>query len=372
MEANNLFLFATKELSQDAIICWCLNWIHYPDSKLYPMAIDLFKLLGQDGIACNQKITIRKQVKKIDILVLFHDKNKILIIEDKTFSSEHSKQLDRYKDIIKKEHSIDFKIDDHTIIQTVYFKTGYFFDDDKLIGINKRADIIVNGKMFLDVIANNAYRKVSNILDDYVSYLSAMLENNRRFENFCGRYNDDGRFITWEHIAQYNLMRTIFPEEKWNKHTNAFKVYSGSNPDGRPWTETAISEVRFFAGTEDKYYIFWRIDSDTNGPYLSLRFYEWFNKKDDEKVIRHEKTYHFLRNLAKRIVDSESLCFRWDEIEDGFRGRYMESSLLRIGLSKYLDSWEETSSSLISSIRRFTDCFIEKYNTDTIDECTIS
>ena len=50
----------------------------------------------------------------------------------------------------------------------------------------------------------------------------------------------------------------------------------------------------------------------------------------------------------------------------------MESSLLRIGLSKYLDSWEETSSSLISSIRRFTDCFIEKYNTDTIDECTIS
>ena len=80
LKTNNLFQFATKELSQDAIICWCLNWIHYPDSKLYPMAKDLFKLLGQDDVDCNQKITIKKQVKKIDILVLFHDTNKILII----------------------------------------------------------------------------------------------------------------------------------------------------------------------------------------------------------------------------------------------------------------------------------------------------
>ena len=26
---NNLFKYATKELSQDAFICWCINFINY-------------------------------------------------------------------------------------------------------------------------------------------------------------------------------------------------------------------------------------------------------------------------------------------------------------------------------------------------------
>ena len=364
METNNLFQFATKELSQDAIICWCLNWINYPQSKLYPMAIDLFKLLGQNDVNCNQKITIKKQVKKIDILILFHDLNKILIIEDKTISSEHSNQIERYKQTIEKEqnvHGIDFKIDNNTVIQTVYFKTGYFFDDDKLIRINKTADIIVDGKMFLDVIARYAYKGISEILDDYVLYLNDRMVTYKQFENVCGRYNDGGRYITWNSITQYKLMRTLFPAEKW-EHTGVFKVESGSNAGGRPWTETIICEKQFFAGTKDDYIIFWRIDSDKNGPYLSLRFYEEFNKKDKEKVSRHLNTYHALRSLAKSIVDSEKFCFGWNDIEDGFRGSYYESSLLRIGLSQYLDNWsEETFQGLISSVRRLTNCFIEKH-----------
>ena len=35
---NNLFNFATSELSQDGFICWCLNWINYSNEDLYPMA----------------------------------------------------------------------------------------------------------------------------------------------------------------------------------------------------------------------------------------------------------------------------------------------------------------------------------------------
>lgn len=35
---NNLFDFATSELSQDAVICWCVNWYNEKESKLYPLA----------------------------------------------------------------------------------------------------------------------------------------------------------------------------------------------------------------------------------------------------------------------------------------------------------------------------------------------
>ena len=41
---NNIFDFATSELSQDAVICWCINWFNFKDSSLYPLAKDTLNL----------------------------------------------------------------------------------------------------------------------------------------------------------------------------------------------------------------------------------------------------------------------------------------------------------------------------------------
>ena len=30
---NNIFKFATKELSQDAFLCWLINWINLPTQE---------------------------------------------------------------------------------------------------------------------------------------------------------------------------------------------------------------------------------------------------------------------------------------------------------------------------------------------------
>lgn len=67
---NNLFTFATSELSQDAFICWCLNWINYPNEILYPMAKDIFLNLLKEENLENEKIEILRQYKKIDVLVI--------------------------------------------------------------------------------------------------------------------------------------------------------------------------------------------------------------------------------------------------------------------------------------------------------------
>ena len=34
MERNNIFNFATSELSQDAFICWLCNWVNFDDNDL--------------------------------------------------------------------------------------------------------------------------------------------------------------------------------------------------------------------------------------------------------------------------------------------------------------------------------------------------
>lgn len=44
---NNIFSFATGELSQDAFICWCLNWINEPDN----VTTHRYRQLGLDLLA---------------------------------------------------------------------------------------------------------------------------------------------------------------------------------------------------------------------------------------------------------------------------------------------------------------------------------
>lgn len=109
----NLFSYATSELSQDAVICWMLDWINYNESEMKNFAIDfideMFKLhhkysdLSARDI---EKLVIRKQYKNIDILVEIYFKTAErldLIIEDKTNSIEHSNQLAKYRDIIENQ-----------------------------------------------------------------------------------------------------------------------------------------------------------------------------------------------------------------------------------------------------------------------------
>lgn len=60
---NNIFSFATGELSQDAFICWCLNWINEPDNvtthRYRQLGLDLLaKLIDNLSEKINYQISI--------------------------------------------------------------------------------------------------------------------------------------------------------------------------------------------------------------------------------------------------------------------------------------------------------------------------
>ena len=107
---HNIFKYATKELSQDAFLCWLLSWYNIDENedeevnKLKEIAIKFLEIiLGKDDNLRNNeyKIEIKRQYKKIDVLILLKNKDNIqdneyekaIIIEDKIFSSEHDNQI---------------------------------------------------------------------------------------------------------------------------------------------------------------------------------------------------------------------------------------------------------------------------------------
>lgn len=127
----NIFDYAKKELSQDAVITCILN---ERDNN----AEDFIRsMLGED---CPKKFTIEEvqnQVSKIDVLVTIkvHGENgehcEAIIIEDKTNTFLHGNQLEEY--INKVEAKKIQKKPKYKKIYFVLFKTGdyYFWERDK-------------------------------------------------------------------------------------------------------------------------------------------------------------------------------------------------------------------------------------------------
>lgn|GEM_PF-1152398 len=100
---KNLFDYATKELEQDAFLLWLFE--SWEDDQVKPLVHNLLERFC--GIDKNEeiiKINSIAQWKNIDVLITITTKSNRtinLIIEDKTFSQEHSNQLKRYNEDIK-------------------------------------------------------------------------------------------------------------------------------------------------------------------------------------------------------------------------------------------------------------------------------
>ncbi len=103
----NLFRRATKELSQDAVICWLIDWAGFPQSEnaddeklrrcgrafldaLFAKWKDWPVELGPDI-----RTEVCQQEQGIDVLARV-DGRYVLLIEDKTGTRPHDEQLKRY------------------------------------------------------------------------------------------------------------------------------------------------------------------------------------------------------------------------------------------------------------------------------------
>jgi hypothetical protein len=118
----NLFQYATKELSQDAFLCWLLAWSDERncavDCALHSAGLNLLNsMLKLHGATPLEKpsITIHKQLCHVDIVVEVNQ-DLVLMIEDKVDSAEHNAQLTYLGNIIREYPNRK--------VLPIFFKTG--------------------------------------------------------------------------------------------------------------------------------------------------------------------------------------------------------------------------------------------------------
>ena len=119
----NIFSFATSELSQDALFVWIMKWADpaYAESNpsMHKVGVKFIQLLlNKDADFEINSIDVGRQWKNIDIWAEIND-NILLIIEDKVETSEHSNQLERYKETALEEYG-----DTDMQLYCTYVKTG--------------------------------------------------------------------------------------------------------------------------------------------------------------------------------------------------------------------------------------------------------
>ena len=398
---NNIFTFATGELSQDAFICWCLNWINEPDTiathRYRQLGLDLLAKLIDKPLKCDEhtkvdiqsidKVILVQQVLNIDVLAIIPQYKLAIIIEDKIYTSEHSDQIksytERLQDIFNNTNSgnayhklekafrllgVDIKVAElaNHHIHTVYFKTGYYFDYDWQVAHSEYVHNYLTGPMLWDILKN--YNDCeSDVLKSYCDHLKQQLDWCQSVSKINGKYDDGGYYIKWERITQHGLLQIIFDNENtdgswlWKDMSAYPNEYStGTNQGGRPWSNrrfwsrTESKAIRSNPPTSFKPWLFWRVDYDSKGPYLSLRYYREASNESDE-IIR-KNIYDKLSDIIYSTIGNEK-----DELKRLYKncisqvhyGKHKENRLIHITILSVLDSWDiNQGQSFIDLIRR--------------------
>jgi len=180
----NIFDIATKELNQDAFITWLLQ---FADDK-YQLADQLLNSCGKIFVkqliqkqisGFNEiitKVNAGRQWENIDVWAEINDKY-LIIIEDKTYSSHHSNQLQRYKENSEKW----CKANKYEEPICIYLKTGNE-SQSSLNHIEKQGFSIFSRIDFINLL--NQFRGISNnIFIDFYERLSRIEKSNNEFEN---------------------------------------------------------------------------------------------------------------------------------------------------------------------------------------------
>ena len=276
MTAPNIFHFATKELSQDAFICWLVACASHATGDLKKCGLafvrTLFRagassgrasvpVLGPDGKPTSHSGPCDvsdveepgRQNNRIDVCfqARVDGKTVTFVIEDKTGTRDHDDQLERYvQSVSSDEQSEDF-------IKPVYFKTGYVFSDERKDVENKNYCVLEAEKVKRFLARHPATRE-SEILRQYSEYLGELTSTRAKD---LRKWDLDLDYVQWEFMGKLRdrLKQTT---RKWKRSLP--KALTDVTDDG--WRTDGLGRGQNLGGGSWTQYwfarhLFWRLDS---------------------------------------------------------------------------------------------------------------
>lgn len=296
MISNNLFDYATSELSHDAFICYLLSFAAIEnkgkDECLTKCAQDLIVMMGVDEEPANITVTkITRQHLNIDVLVEINHQYNILL-ENKVYTNIHGDQINRYRK----------KLADKGIenIRCVYYKIidqPFPEDEERVKNISRYT--------LLDLLEN--VKTSDKIFNDYLNML-------KRIEMETNSYTNTS-ILDWSTNAYRGFFRhiatdVISPEvrECGNERYNWEYI---SNPTGGfmcfywYWLSYDVENMKK-RGLQTEYItdVYLQIENDI----IAVKIHDE-NKKDREETqaIRYKLFEYF----KERIPGFQKRTFRY-------------------------------------------------------------
>ena len=412
---HNLFAFATSELSQDAFFCWALDCLNRDeDSPLYGLGRSFWALLSgpkNDALPKIKGVVIRRQFKHMDVLALVVYSNgtiDALVIEDKVNTSEHDDQIQAYlKELdnllgslsIEDGRNKDIEEDLKKIVRNeytlkacqfnpfvAYVKTGFFSDADwdtvkRERKLREKAIpvLAVSAEDLVKVV--DTYVHDSEIVSMYSTYLhEEFLDKANLYERALTEGADLKTLLKTTEVVPYYFLRILFDGETalgisrrmWESRTRgdgSRVINSGHNIGGRRWSHIKFWRRPLERGDETHPYLFWRIDTDGNGMYLALRYYDKSGRDNglnrEETFLRLQEIIRETYDVLKKDIEGLEVPFKDKEAlplvseSNGRRskGKRKENTLIHIHIESVIENWGRTSVSdeFIKALRK-ADC----------------
>jgi hypothetical protein len=322
----NIFEFATKELTQDAVFLYLADC--YNDEQTHDIGLHFLKEFYKNGFDESKLKHVYpiKQYHKIDVLIVleFDDYVKLLIIEDKIYSGEHDNQLARYKNLFDAD---TFGYDKYNIKNKkidgkcfVYYKP-VLYDDNERAYCNNREYYTTSYNNLKPILDSAKNVPILNMFSCYCekeySAMAALSMINDL--DVLKNYPLDTLMNTM--CGQWVLMKALM--KKADKDFNIGRMYQGTNYGRSYWTQYRFVfeyrckdedwyNLKLNGEIRGKYSYHFRLDRNAAGYYISCNQYVYGEglAKDGDKKSEFDQ----ISKIAKDCGISH--LKKWKEAEE--------------------------------------------------------